>query len=95
MRIEITNKVVRENMVYFDSWDEFATAVEQLFVAEPNKVTKIYGLVRVLSFNTFIFIDRLHVVIICIGVSEKLTCYTFFPLFVLVSLCGKVSSLRW
>jgi len=37
VRIEIANKVVRENMVYFDSWDEFATAVEQLFVAEPNK----------------------------------------------------------
>lgn len=25
-------------MVYFDSWDEFAKAVEQLFLAEPNKV---------------------------------------------------------
>ena len=61
MRIETANKVLRENMVYFDSWDEFATAVEQLFVAEPNKVTKIYGLVGVLSFNSFIFMDRPHV----------------------------------
>lgn len=25
-------------MVYFDSWDEFAAAVEQLCVAEPRKV---------------------------------------------------------
>lgn len=25
-------------MVYFDSWDEFAAAVEQLCVAEPKKV---------------------------------------------------------
>ena len=25
-------------MVYFDSWDEFAAAVEQLCVAEPNRV---------------------------------------------------------
>ncbi|XP_020894832.1 signal recognition particle 9 kDa protein [Exaiptasia diaphana] len=24
-------------MVYFDSWDEFAKAVEQLYFAEPNK----------------------------------------------------------
>lgn len=26
-------------MVYFDSWDEFAKAVEQLYFAEPNKVS--------------------------------------------------------
>lgn len=25
-------------MVYFDSWEEFAAAVEQLCVAEPNRV---------------------------------------------------------
>ncbi|KAK3722089.1 hypothetical protein QZH41_019845 [Actinostola sp. cb2023] len=24
-------------MVYFDSWDEFAKAIEQLYFAEPNK----------------------------------------------------------
>lgn len=28
-------------MVYFDSWDEFAAAVEQLCVAEPNRVKAI------------------------------------------------------
>ena len=26
-------------MVYFDSWDEFAKAVEQLYLAEPNRVS--------------------------------------------------------
>lgn len=28
-------------MVYFDSWDEFAAAVEQLCVAEPKRVRNI------------------------------------------------------
>ena len=34
----ITQQRDKENMVYFDSWHEFAAAVEQLCVAEPNRV---------------------------------------------------------
>jgi len=33
---ELAREIVL-NMVYFDSWDEFAAAVEQLCVAEPRK----------------------------------------------------------
>ena len=40
-------------MVYFDSWDEFAAAVEQLCVAEPNRVRITQHFGESLSF-TFI-----------------------------------------
>lgn len=33
-----TLEEIEGEMVYFDSWDEFAAAVEQLCVAEPRKV---------------------------------------------------------
>lgn len=34
-------KEILWKMVYFDSWDEFAAAVEQLCVAEPRKVRDV------------------------------------------------------
>ena len=37
---ELAREIVL-NMVYFDSWDEFAAAVEQLCVAEPRKVSNV------------------------------------------------------
>ena len=35
MRFDLANKE-QEIIVYFDSWDKFAAAVEQLCIAEPN-----------------------------------------------------------
>ena len=37
-------------MVYFDSWHEFAAAVEQLCVAEPNRVKFTLFLLDILKF---------------------------------------------
>ena len=39
-------------MVYFDSWDEFAAAVEQLCVAEPRKVGFV---LRIFKLNIQLF----------------------------------------
>ena len=37
MRFDRANKE-QEIIVYFDSWDKFAAAVEQLCIAEPKKL---------------------------------------------------------
>ena len=40
------------NMVYFDSWDEFAAAVEQLCVAEPRKVSNVLCTLKIsITYN--------------------------------------------
>ena len=36
MRFDLASKE-QEIIVYFDSWDKFAAAIEQLCIAEPNK----------------------------------------------------------
>ena len=38
-------------MVYFDSWDEFAAAVEQLCVAEPRKVGFVLCTFKLTSYT--------------------------------------------
>ena len=37
MKFDLSNYKNETNFVYIDSWDEFAAAVEQLCIGEPNK----------------------------------------------------------
>ena len=75
-------------MVYFDSWDEFATAVEQLCIAEPNKVRKSYVLQTALSQFVYEFSARVEGFGNIADVLQQ-----YFSPFVVVSFCCKVSPL--
>lgn len=55
---ELPSEIVL-NMVYFDSWDEFAAAVEQLCVAEPRKVSNVLYTSNIsIQFLRSLFITR-------------------------------------
>ena len=50
VRFDLANKE-QEIIVYFDSWDKFAAAVEQLCIAEPNKFRFVIKYPHVLEMS--------------------------------------------
>ena len=67
-------------MVYFDSWDEFAAAVEQLCVAEPKRVSNILS-----EFLQFRFITS-RAFMVSVQFADVYLCCFFFSFVLLLSI---------
>jgi hypothetical protein len=59
-------------MVYIDSWDEFASASERLFISDPSKVSWQHSLYAALGDN---FMTLVRTILTHILSSSRSTCH--------------------